>query len=254
MLHPSHLRAPVNWTTTIADINSGACAKVHVRYYKRSRQINVKINQQTGQVICTVPYYGEPTRDYIERFLLDNAQTIVAWSLQFSRKFPFKPGCSIPFFGRKHTLEVSDTQESYVDKSTRTIYASETGFWGHYNLNVRHFLYDALREYCQERCKVHAQTLGVELARVDVGALKNAWGQCGNPSHNIEFHWQLVGAPARAIDCVCAHEVSHITHPHHRPSFWKTVYKCIPEKQYKKRHASLNLDQIGGQLSGLGKE
>lgn len=250
MIHSSYI-APANWTARIV-APDGNAAEVKVRYHKRARRLSVKINQATGEVIATCPKSRIVTKEYIQSYLDSNAEEIVGWSVQFSRKYPFTPGSTIYYFGRKYKLEVSPTDECYIDEPYNTIYAPLAGFWGDFKLNVRQFLYLKLTNFVVDRCKVHAYKLGVELAGIDVGVLKNAWGTHGMPSHNINFHWQIVGAPAEAIDCVCAHEVSHIIHQHHRPSFWKTVYTLIPEAEYKKQHEVLNLDKLGGQLSGLG--
>jgi predicted metal-dependent hydrolase len=44
---------------------------------------------------------------------------------------------------------------------------------------------------------------------VQLGKQKKTWGTCGK-DRIIRIHWQLIQAPAAAMEYVVAHEVCHI--------------------------------------------
>ncbi len=49
--------------------------------------------------------------------------------------------------------------------------------------------------------------------------MKSRWGSCA-VSGEISLSWRLIFAPIVAVDYVIAHEVAHLVHHNHSPSFW----------------------------------
>ena len=62
---------------------------------------------------------------------------------------------------------------------------------------------------------------------------RGRWGSCGKDGV-IHVHWQLVQAPAAALDYVVAHEVAHLLHRNHSPAFWATLAKTLPDRKERK--------------------
>jgi hypothetical protein len=57
---------------------------------------------------------------------------------------------------------------------------------------------------------------------VRVREYRSRWGFC-RADGLIAFNWRIVQAPPAVIDYVVVHELTHLLHPHHRPSFWEAV-------------------------------
>jgi predicted metal-dependent hydrolase len=69
---------------------------------------------------------------------------------------------------------------------------------------------------------------GASISRVSVRNQRSRWGACG-PSGHITLNWRLLQMPRQVADYVMLHELTHLTHPHHRPSFWRKVGTVCPE-------------------------
>ena len=58
------------------------------------------------------------------------------------------------------------------------------------------------------------------------------WGSCSSDG-NINISTRLLFAPKEVVDYVLIHELVHLVHHHHGPSFWQLVGKIMPNY---KRH------------------
>ena len=72
-----------------------------------------------------------------------------------------------------------------------------------------------------------AQVIGVEPKTVKVKDYKSRWGSCSNLG-DISFHWAIIMAPHYIVDYVVVHELCHMIHHNHSPSFWQQVEKVLP--------------------------
>jgi hypothetical protein len=79
----------------------------------------------------------------------------------------------------------------------------------------------------------YARKLGVKPKGVQLGRQKKMWGTCGK-DQIIRIHWQLIQAPAAAMEYVVAHEVCHLKHRHHDPIFWRTLGGIMPDWRERK--------------------
>jgi predicted metal-dependent hydrolase len=67
-----------------------------------------------------------------------------------------------------------------------------------------------------------------------VKTFKSRWGGCNVRSETL-FHWKVILAPHRIIDFVVAHELCHLKHHDHSPTFWKLPERVIPDYLERKR-------------------
>ncbi len=85
--------------------------------------------------------------------------------------------------------------------------------------------------------------MGVEPGDIDVRDLGSRWGSLGT-STRINFHWATIQLPPRLVDYVIVHELAHITHPSHTPTFWADVERAMPDY----RRAKDDLARAGAEL------
>ena len=67
-----------------------------------------------------------------------------------------------------------------------------------------------------------AGRLGVRVGAVRVKETVSRWGSA-SPAGVIALQWRLGFAPQMVRRYVAAHEAAHLVHPHHGPTFWRTV-------------------------------
>ena len=65
------------------------------------------------------------------------------------------------------------------------------------------------------------------------------WGHCSR-NGNIVISIRLMFAPSRTIDYVLLHELAHLVHHDHSPSFWKVVEQVMPDYRIHEKHLTDN--------------
>jgi len=70
--------------------------------------------------------------------------------------------------------------------------------------------------------------------RIVVGDYKSRWGVC-RADGTLAFSWRLVQAPPACLTYVVVHELTHLIHRHHQPSFWQAVERVCPDHQEPRR-------------------
>lgn len=81
----------------------------------------------------------------------------------------------------------------------------------------------------RERVEHYRTQLGVtDAPQVLLSSARTRWGSC-HASGRIHLNWRLVQMPARLLDYVVAHEVSHLLEMNHSPRFWRVVGKLVPD-------------------------
>jgi predicted metal-dependent hydrolase len=73
-----------------------------------------------------------------------------------------------------------------------------------------------------------ARKLGRAPSRFALSNAQTQWGSCTRSGH-VRLNWRLVQAPLAIIDYVAAHELAHLVHLDHSPSFWAQVAVLCPE-------------------------
>ncbi len=81
-----------------------------------------------------------------------------------------------------------------------------------------------------------AQGVGVRPVRISIRGQKTRWGSC-SARGNLSLNWRLVQVPLSVRDYVLIHELCHLQHMNHSPSFWSLVRQHCPS--YKRSEAWL---------------
>ena len=68
---------------------------------------------------------------------------------------------------------------------------------------------------------------------------KRLWGSCTHAGV-INLNWRLILAPIEVFDYVVVHELCHLRHRHHQPTFWRAVGEVMPSFELHRRWLKTN--------------
>ncbi len=90
------------------------------------------------------------------------------------------------------------------------------------------------------RCGTMAETHDLKLTHVTVRDMQSRWGSCTS-SGRISLCWRLIMAPDDVRTYVVAHELAHLAHMNHSPSFWREVERLggdLSTRAWIKQHGA----------------
>jgi len=79
-------------------------------------------------------------------------------------------------------------------------------------------------ERLQEKTTRYAKQIGVSPTGLSIRNFRSRWGSCDKRGQ-VVFNWNIIKAPHSIVDYVVIHELCHLIHPNHSPTFWKEVNK-----------------------------
>ncbi len=145
---------------------------------------------------------------------------------------------SLPLFGREYPVTHENRQYGFD--------------WKTFNLpsesfaEMRSYIISMYRRIAAadlpKRVEKYSEIIGVHPCAVKINSASTRWGSCSSKG-SINFSWKLIIAPEDVIDYVVVHELCHLKHMDHSPSFWEEVAKVIPDWQ-KKRAALKDVQQL----------
>lgn len=100
----------------------------------------------------------------------------------------------------------------------------------------------AARLYIHQRVQHYQSRLGKIPGRITIRDQKTRWGSC-SAKGNLNFNWRIMMAPPEIIDYLVVHELCHLVHLDHSPSFWNLVASILPD--YKLHRAWLRKNGPG---------
>ena len=83
-------------------------------------------------------------------------------------------------------------------------------------------------ERLTEKTNRYAAIMGLTPKSVFIKDYKARWGSCF-PDGKISYNWRIIIAPHNIVDYVVVHELCHLKHPNHSPTYWRSVKRVIPE-------------------------
>lgn len=205
---------------------------VSVRVNARARAYRLSVSAR-GAPVLTMPRAGRWAE--AQAFLERNRGWLAARLAKIASPHEIVPGGTIPLRGVPHGLVSLDALRGVV-----TTGEGETGPVLHIPggpSHMRRRLIDWLkaeaRRDLEAACARHAKTLGVSIAAITLRDQSTRWGSCSSAG-SLNFNWRLVLAPEFVLDYVAAHEVAHILEMNHRPVFWRTVARALPDYEHGK--------------------
>ena len=74
-----------------------------------------------------------------------------------------------------------------------------------------------------------------EKSKVLIRDQRQRWGSCA-PDGALRFNWRAMMLKPAFIEYVVVHELAHLTHMNHSPSFWGLVSTVMPDAQQRRRN------------------
>ena len=93
------------------------------------------------------------------------------------------------------------------------------------------------------RAEHYSTRLDVRPSRVIVRGQRSRWGSCSGRG-TVSLNWRLMMVPGALADYVVVHELCHLQHMNHSPSFWAMVSGIFPDYADRRRR----LDALQGCL------
>ncbi len=85
-----------------------------------------------------------------------------------------------------------------------------------------------------EECYRTVKKYGITYPKVQVRKMQKRWGSCSQAG-NILLNTELVKAPIYCIEYVIMHELCHLKERNHTKSFYKLLYRCMPDWEMRKK-------------------
>lgn len=205
----------------------GTLVSYTIKRSLRRRAISILVDEEGLRV-------GAPwtaTHNAIERLLHQHSSWVLKklqeWQVRRAPVRQWADGESLMLLGMPYRLRLLPNQgavelrgeELCVAADSDTPVARQVHDWMHAQ---------ALRCF-EERVEHYRRRLEIPHApRVLLSSARTRWGSC-HTSGRIHLNWRLVQMPARLLDYVVAHEVSHLIEMNHSQRFWRLVGKLVPD-------------------------
>lgn len=209
-----------------------------VRSPKRIRSTSLSILPDHSIQIRTSPWTSVQT-------ITDFVKSKWSWIIKVRSRLPktsadrlYQPGTNLYYLGKAYL--VTWHQNSSL-ASPKLAFSPDTGFVyqvpSHHSpetnlkairdLTIRWYKHQ-LESILFVRIAYYANLIGASYKRVTIKDVSSIWGSCSRQG-NLNFNRRLILTPPDALDYVIAHEVSHLIHHHHRPTFWAQVARLCPD-------------------------
>lgn len=191
---------------------------IAIRRHARARRMTMRLAPDGSEVRVTMPRWGQ-TRD-----ALVFAQARRDWLAQQLAKVPqaapIQPGAGIAYRGNTLTLEWSDSarRKPSLAGSSLAIGGPLEGL----DRRVQRWLEGEAVRLMEDDLAFYCGRAGHAAPAFRLSRAQRRWGSCsgqGTRARCIRVNWRLVQAPDHVRRSVVAHEVAHLTHFDHSPSF-----------------------------------
>ncbi len=226
----------------------GGPARIEWRRSLRARRVSLRIDPRGGAVVVTLP--SRAARHAGMALLMNNA----AWVAQRLAALPgavaFTDGATIPLHGRPHMICHRPAARGGVWlEDGEVCVAGDAEFLAR---RVADFLRAEARRVLVPLVERKAALARVQPGRITLRDTSSRWGSCA-ANRNLAFSWRLVMSPDYVQDYVVAHEVAHLRHMNHGPTFWALVAEITPHMPagmaWLRTHG-MSLLRIGSQTGG----
>lgn len=145
---------------------------------------------------------------------------------------PFTPGAAIPFDGGTLYLEWSPGNARAPRREGDLLFVGgpQALLAGR---TLRWLKAAALAELTPATLR-YAAAVARPVTQIRVADPRARWGSCATTAGRIAYSWRLILAPPLVRNNVVAHEVAHLVHPNHGPSFHALLKQLDPNDRAAK--------------------
>ena len=210
-----------------------------VRYSKRARRVNLKIDFSKGLEVIVPAEMKlanlEPVLRRHEKWILKHIGKVDPIS---SRQYI--DGETIFYLGDEYMLRLMpDVNKSRVTLQLDGEYMRVKLPVGLAEAERAAVIRDALiawyrrqaKQYIPPRVAELAHQHGFQYKKISIRGQKTRWGSCSNLG-NLNFNWGLMMTPPEAIDYLIIHELCHLRELNHSQRFWDLVASLFPDYSY----------------------
>lgn len=222
------------------------CIDTHqtpVIYRRHARARNYVLRLHADKtVVVTIPRRG--TRQFAREFVRSRQAWLEKqWRVLEAQKPPpqeLRPGMDILFRGGRETLALlasGPSPELILADQRIPLDPAAQDVRPVVEKHLRRLAVTELTRRVGELAALHQ----CQVKRVVVRNQRTRWGSCS--CHGaISLNWRLIQLPAHVRDYIIIHELMHLRHLNHSPSFWAEVEKSCPDyrvaEDWLKRHAT----------------
>jgi predicted metal-dependent hydrolase len=202
---------------------------VEVRVHPAARGLTLRYNARKSCFTLTKPKRFS-TKDIAE-FLDENR----GWMNDQQRKIPacklVEPGDRISLYGRTYTIRHKESAGVSIktDGDFLVVQCRRERFSRALQRHVKKLATDIIVPMAHAK----ARMINKDISRVTLKDTTSRWGSCARGG-KLSFSWRLIMAPPEVVDYIVGHEVAHLQHHHHKPSFWDLCRKLTPHTDTSK--------------------
>lgn len=190
----------------------------------RARRVILRLDAASGTALLTLPP-GFSNRDALA-FLQRNKGWLAQRLQKLPEAIPFQDGAVLPILGEPHRILHEPGARRGLWREEGHLHVS--GRAEHLPRRVRDYLKAEAKQELSVRSHDKAAAIGQRVTRVTLRDTKSRWGSCSHQGA-LSYSWRLILAPESVLDYVAAHEVAHLVHMDHSPSFWRLVADLHPD-------------------------
>lgn len=185
-----------------------------IRKLAHARQMSLRLSPDGREVRISIPRWGRIAD--AEAFARSRTEWLAGHLAALPQPTTVEPGATVPFRGTPHTIAWSASAARRVRIADGRIELGGPAtslaarLQRHLETEARRLLADDLAYYCARA--------GEEVPRLSLSRAQRRWGSC-SADRSIRLNWRLVMAPDFVRRAVVAHEVAHLAHFDHSPTF-----------------------------------
>ena len=187
-----------------------------------AKRLTLRIDEKNHCPVLTIPRYCSQSKAL--SFLKENHDWIVNMLARLPQAKGFSNGENISFFGNDYIILHDHSQRGGCFDEGFLKIGGDIVFL---HRRVTDFLKQQALKRLSELTVSKAKQIGCRVTSVNIKDTKSRWGSCSTLG-NINYNWRICMAALFVIDYLVSHEVMHLKHPDHSPSFWQDLAILCP--------------------------